>query len=127
MRMLGPSGLAITTIGIGAWAMGGGGWGGGWGGQNDDDSVAAIHHALELGVNWVDTAAIYGLGHSERIVGRAIAGLAEPPLIFTKCSLVRDEAGEVVTDLRAGSIRAECERSLERLGVATIDLYQVHW
>jgi aryl-alcohol dehydrogenase-like predicted oxidoreductase len=126
-RTLGQSGLAITTIGIGAWAMGGGGWPGGYGGQDDRDSIAAIHRALELGVNWVDTAAIYGVGHSEEVVGRALAGLAEPPLVFTKCSLVRDEQGEVVTDLRAASIRAECEQSLRRLGVEVIDLYQVHW
>jgi aryl-alcohol dehydrogenase-like predicted oxidoreductase len=126
-RTLGRSGLTITTIGIGAWAMGGGGWSGGYGGQDDGDSIAAIHRALELGVNWIDTAAIYGVGHSEEVVGRAIAGLAEPPLVFTKCSLVRDEQGEVVTDLRADSIRAECEQSLRRLGIDVIDLYQVHW
>jgi aryl-alcohol dehydrogenase-like predicted oxidoreductase len=126
-RTLGRSGLDITTIGIGAWAMGGGGWSGGWGSQDDRDSIAAIHRALELGVNWIDTAPIYGVGHSEEVVGRALAGIAERPLVFTKCSLVRDERGEVVTDLRGTSIRAECEQSLRRLGVEAIDLYQVHW
>jgi aryl-alcohol dehydrogenase-like predicted oxidoreductase len=126
-RTLGLSGLAITTIGVGAWAMGGGGWSGGYGDQDDRDSVAAIHRALELGVNWIDTAPIYGLGHSEEVVGRALAGLAEPPLVFTKCSLVQNEAGDVVTDLRASSIRSECEQSLRRLGIDVIDLYQIHW
>lgn len=126
-RTLGRSGLEITAIGIGAWAMGGGGWSGGYGIQDDRDSIAAILRALDLGINWIDTAAIYGIGHSEEVVGRAIAGLVEPPLVFTKCSLVRGEHGEVVTDLRAASIRAECEQSLRRLGIDAIDLYQVHW
>jgi aryl-alcohol dehydrogenase-like predicted oxidoreductase len=125
--VLGRSGLEITTMGVGAWAMGGGGWSGGYGRQDDRESIAAIHRALELGVNWIDTAAIYGLGHSEQVVGRAIAGLAERPLVFTKCSLVRDARGEVVTDLTAATIRAECEQSLRRLGVDVIDLYQIHW
>jgi aryl-alcohol dehydrogenase-like predicted oxidoreductase len=107
--------------------MGGGGWSGGYGDQDDDSSIAAIHRALEFGVNWIDTAPIYGLGHSEEVVGRALAGLAEPPLVFTKCSLVQDAQGEVVTDLRAASIRGECEQSLRRLGVDVIDLYQIHW
>jgi aryl-alcohol dehydrogenase-like predicted oxidoreductase len=126
-RTLGSSGLEITVIGVGAWAMGGGGWAGGYGPQVDGDSIAAVHRAVELGVNWIDTAAIYGVGHSEEVVGRALAGLAERPLVFTKCSLVRDDRGEVVTDLRGASIRAECEASLRRLGVDAVDLYQVHW
>ena len=105
------------ALGFGAWGVGGGGWNGGYGPQDDRDSIAAIHRALELGVNWIDTAAIYGVGHSEEVVGRALAGLAERPYVFTKCSLVRDAAGEVVTDLRAASIRQECEDSLRRLGV----------
>jgi aryl-alcohol dehydrogenase-like predicted oxidoreductase len=126
-RRLGDSDLEITRIGFGAWGVGGGGWAGGYGPQDDAESIAAIHRALDLGVNWIDTAAIYGVGRSEQVVGRALAGLAERPYVFTKCSLVRNEAHEVVTDLRAASIRQECEDSLRRLGVEAIDLYQVHW
>jgi aryl-alcohol dehydrogenase-like predicted oxidoreductase len=126
-RPLGITDLVLSRIGFGAWGVGGGGWWGGYGPQDDGESIAAIHRALELGVNWIDTAPIYGVGHSEEVVGRAIAGLAEPPFVFTKCSLHRDAEGEVVTDLRADSIRAECEASLRRLGVDRIDLYMVHW
>jgi aryl-alcohol dehydrogenase-like predicted oxidoreductase len=126
-RPLGRSDLEITRLGFGAWAVGGGGWNGGYGPQDDRDSIAAIHRALERGINWIDTAAIYGVGHSEDVVGRALDGLAERPYVFTKCSLVRDAAGEVVTDLRAASIRQECEDSLRRLRTDVIDLYQVHW
>lgn len=119
--------LEITPIGLGAWGIGGGGWAGGYGDQSDDESIAAIHRAWEAGINWVDTAPIYGLGRSEEVVGRALRDMAERPLVFTKCSLVTDAAGEVVTDLRATSIRAEVERSLERLGIEALDLMQVHW
>lgn len=132
MRPLGRSGLRITTVGFGAWAIGGGGWVFGWGPQDDAESLAAMHRAVECGVNWIDTAAVYGLGHSEEIVGRLLRELPanSRPLIFTKCGLVWDsnkpmEAARRV--LRPESIRAECEASLRRLGVERIDLYQFHW
>jgi aryl-alcohol dehydrogenase-like predicted oxidoreductase len=131
-RQLGKSGLEITTVGFGSWAVGGGGWSFGWGPQDDEESIAAIRHAVSLGVNWVDTAAIYGLGHSEEVVGRAIQGIpaTDRPLIFTKCGLIADRAKpfEVAQrNLRPESIRRECEDSLRRLGVDRIDLYQFHW
>jgi len=125
---LGNSDLSITPIGFGSWAIGGPGWEGGWGPQEDRDSVAAIHRALELGVNWIDTAAVYGLGHSEELVARALRDWpGERPYVFTKCGLRWDDAGQVREVLTADSVRAECEASLRRLGVDTIDLYQVHW
>jgi aryl-alcohol dehydrogenase-like predicted oxidoreductase len=131
-RALGRSGLDITTVGFGAWALGGGDWAFGWGSQEDADSVAAIHRAVEHGVNWVDTAAAYGLGHSEEVVGRALRELPEDrrPFVFTKCGLVWDEddrRAEPRRHLAPGSIRRECEASLRRLGVERIDLYQFHW
>ncbi len=131
-RPLGTSGLEITAVGVGAWAIGGGGWSFGWGAQDDERSTAAILHAVELGVNWVDTAAVYGLGHSEEVVGRAVRGLpeADRPLIFTKCGLRWDPDRPMVQaarDLRPERIRQECEDSLRRLGVERIDLYQFHW
>lgn len=131
-RSLGKSGIEITTVGFGSWAVGGGGWSFGWGPQDDDASVAAIQHAVSLGVNWVDTAAIYGLGHSEEVVGRAMSEIpaASRPLIFTKCGLIADRAKpyDVATrNLRPESIRRECEDSLRHLGVERIDLYQFHW
>jgi aryl-alcohol dehydrogenase-like predicted oxidoreductase len=126
-RQLGNSDLNITPLGIGAWAMGGGGWAFGWGPQDDDDSIAAIHAALDQGINWIDTAPVYGLGHSEEVVGKAIRHRANPPYIFTKCSMVWDDAREISRSLSAASIRRECEASLSRLGIATIDLYQIHW
>jgi len=131
-RPLGSSGLRITTVGFGAWAVGGGGWAYGWGPQDDAASLAAMRHALDLGVNWIDTAAIYGLGHSEEVVGRLLRDipLRERPLVFTKCGLVWDEhdrMGEPQRILRPDSIRRECEASLHRLGVERIDLYQFHW
>ena len=124
---LGSTGLQITRVGFGAWAIGGGGWQFGWGEQDDSQSIAAIHRALELGVNWIDTAAAYGFGHSEQVVGRAIAGLEDPPLVFTKCSLVEGPGRTVVDSLGRDSIRREVQASLERLGVEAIDLYQIHW
>jgi len=124
---LGRTGLAITPIGLGAWAIGGGGWEFGWGPQDDDESIAAIHRALEQGVNWIDTAAAYGFGRSEQIVGRALAGLASRPYVFTKCSLLEGPGRRVVHSLKRDSILREADRSLERLGVDAIDLYQIHW
>jgi len=126
-RQLGQSDMNITPIGIGAWAIGGGKWEFGWGPQDDQQSIAAIRAGLDLGINWIDTAAAYGLGHSETIVGRAVQGLGRRPYIFTKCSLVWDDTGQISHNLQADSIRRECEASLERIGVDTIDLYQIHW
>jgi aryl-alcohol dehydrogenase-like predicted oxidoreductase len=126
---LGHTGLEITRVGFGAWAIGGGGWEFGWGTQDDDQSAAAIHRALELGVNWIDTAAAYGFGHSEQVVGRALRELGddERPYVFTKASLVPGPGGRVVNSLRRDSILREAGDSLERLGVDAIDLYQIHW
>ncbi len=131
-RPLGKSGLDITTVGFGAWAAGGGGWAFSWGPQDDAASVAAIHHAVRLGINWIDTAAVYGLGHSEEVVGRALRDLpaGDRPYVFTKCGLQWDEKNPMVQARRISRpdlIRRECEASLRRLGVETIDLYQFHW
>jgi len=127
-RQLGNSDLFITSIGYGSWAIGGSGWQFGWGKQNDDDSIGAIHRALELGVNWIDTAAVYGLGHSEEVVTRALASWHGPrPYVFTKCGLRWDADGRPNRVLRAASIKQECEDSLRRLKVEAIDLYQIHW
>lgn len=127
-RILGNSDLNITLVGYGAWAVGGSGWQFAWGSQDDDDSIAAIHRALELGVNWIDTAAVYGLGHSEEVVARALKGWSgHRPYIFTKCGLRWDAQGNVQKILSADSIRREAEDSLRRLSVDVIDLYQVHW
>jgi aryl-alcohol dehydrogenase-like predicted oxidoreductase len=131
-RPLGSSGLAITRVGFGAWAVGGGGWAYGWGPQDDDASIAAMRHALAKGINWIDTAAAYGLGHSEEVVGRLLRELpaAERPLVFTKGGLVWDDhtgMGELDRSLRPDSVRREVEASLRRLGVERIDLYQFHW
>ena len=127
-RKLGNSYLKITPVGYGAWAIGGGGWEFAWGPQDDGDSIAAIHRALELGVNWIDTAAVYGLGHSEEIVARALKEWSGPrPYVFTKCVLVWDEKGKINQVFSAVSIRRECEASLRRLQAETIDLYQIHW
>ena len=126
-RALGRTGLQITPIGLGTWAIGGGDWAYGWGSQDDRDAVAAIRRAVELGVNWIDTAAVYGLGHSEELVGQVIADMAEKPFIFTKCSLVWNELRQVGNSLKADSIRRECLQSIRRLGVEAIDLYQIHW
>jgi aryl-alcohol dehydrogenase-like predicted oxidoreductase len=131
-RTLGRSGLEITTVGFGAWAAGGGGWSFGWGPQDDEASIAAIQHAVARGVNWIDTAAVYGLGHSEEVVGRAVRALPakDRPLVFTKCGLIWDEKQPMVQSkrvLRPESIRSECDASLRRLGLERIDLYQFHW
>jgi aryl-alcohol dehydrogenase-like predicted oxidoreductase len=127
LRKLGQSDLNITPIGIGAWAIGGGKWKFGWGAQDDTESVVAIHAGFERGINWIDTAAVYGLGHSEEVVGRAVRGLSKRPYVFTKCSLVWDESGTISHNLQAASIRKEAEASLKRLGLDAIDLYQIHW
>src|SRR6201987_4845356 len=124
---LGETGLEITRVGFGAWAIGGGGWEFGWGPQNDDESIAAIHRALELGVNWIDTAAAYGFGRSEETVGRALRGLPERPHVFPKSSLLDDGTRHVRHVLKRDSILREAEGSLQRLGVDAIDLYQIHW
>jgi len=131
-QRLGRSDLNITRLGFGAWAIGGGGWYFGWGPQDDAESIAAMRRALELGINWIDTAAAYGLGHSEELVGRLLRELApnERPYVFTKCGVVyegRDPMGPPLRSLRPESVRKECEGSLRRLGVERIDLYQFHW
>jgi len=127
-RKLGNSDLKITPVGFGAWALGGSGWEFAWGPQDDADSIAAIHRALELGVNWIDTAAVYGLGHSEEIVVRALKEWrGARPYVFTKCVLRWNEKGKIWKEFSAESIRSECEDSLRRLQVESIDLYQMHW
>jgi aryl-alcohol dehydrogenase-like predicted oxidoreductase len=126
-KKLGNSDLEITPLGIGAWAMGGSGWAFAWGQQDDSESIAAIHAALDKGINWIDTAAVYGLGHSEEIVGEAIRSRTQKPYIFTKCARVWNEKREIGKSLKADSIRREVEASLKRLRVDTIDLYQIHW
>jgi len=126
-RQLGTSDLHITPIGFGAWAIGGGGWEFAWGSQDDRDSIAAIREALDAGINWIDTAAVYGLGHSEEVVARALEGVRDRPYVFTKCSMVWDERRQIGHSLKADSIRRECEASLRRLRVDAIDLYQIHW
>jgi aryl-alcohol dehydrogenase-like predicted oxidoreductase len=127
-RKLGNSDLHITRVGYGAWAIGGSGWQFAWGSQDDNESIAAIHRALELGVNWIDTAAVYGLGHSEEVVGRALKEWhGSRPYVFTKCGLHGDANGDVQKVLTADSIRGEVEDSLRRLSVDVIDLYQIHW
>jgi aryl-alcohol dehydrogenase-like predicted oxidoreductase len=126
-RKLGQSDLNITPIGIGAWAIGGGQWEFAWGAQDDNESIKAIRAGIDAGINWIDTAAVYGLGHSETVVGRTVAGLQRRPYIFTKCSLVWDDTRQISHNLQAASIQRECEASLERLGIDAIDLYQIHW
>ena len=126
-KQLGNSDLKITPLGIGAWAMGGGGWAFGWGPQDDEESISAIRAAVEEGWNWIDTAAVYGLGHSEEVVARAVEGLSPKPYVFTKCARIWDENGKIGKRLKADSVRRECEASLRRLKTDAIDLYQVHW
>ena len=127
-KQLGNSDLRITPVGYGAWAIGGSGWQFAWGSQDDDDSISAIHRALELGVNWIDTAAVYGLGHSEEVVARAVKGWSgRKPYVFTKCGLRWDAKGNIQNVLTRDSIRHEVEDSLRRLQLDVIDLYQIHW
>ncbi len=126
-RQLGNSDMHITAVGFGAWAIGGGDWQFAWGSQDDNDSIAAIHRALDLGINWIDTAAIYGLGHSEEVVAKALKGHSKKPYIFTKCSMVWDGNRRVGHSLKRDSIRKEIEASLRRLQVDSVDLYQIHW
>lgn len=126
-RQLGSTTLQLSEVGFGAWAIGGGNWEYGWGSQDDDEAVAAMNRALELGVNWIDTAAVYGLGHSEELVARVIRGRRDDVIVATKCSLVWDDQGRIDCVLRGDSIRRECEASLRRLGTDYIDLYQIHW
>ncbi len=126
-RELGNTGMQITPVGFGSWAIGGDNWQFGWGAQDDGDAIAAIERAVELGINWIDTAAVYGLGHSEELVAKAVAGMKNRPWIFTKCSLVWDARRQMGNSLKAHSIRRECEASLKRLNVDAIDLYQIHW
>ena len=128
LRTLGNSDLQLTPIGFGAWAIGGGNWEFAWGPQDDNESIDAIHRALDVGMNWIDTAAIYGLGHSEEVVGRAVKSHAgAKPLVFTKCSMRWHQDRSIYRSLKAGSLAEELEGSLRRLGVETIDLYQIHW
>ncbi|MEA2507166.1 MAG: hypothetical protein QOH48_1784 [Actinomycetota bacterium] len=127
MSALGNTGMEISRVGLGAWAIGGAGYDWGWGTQDDDESIATIHRALDLGVNWIDTAAQYGFGHSEEVVGRALEGLNQRPYVFTKAGQPEGPGRTTVQSLRHDSIRREVERSLERLGVDAIDLYQIHW
>lgn len=127
LRTLGNSDLALTPIGFGAWAIGGGNWEFAWGPQDDAASIAAIHRALDLGINWIDTAAVYGLGHSEEVVGRALKSTSHQPLVFTKCSMRWNADRSIYRSLTADSVAEELESSLRRLGVDTIDLYQIHW
>ncbi len=126
-RQLGATDIELTPVGFGSWAIGGGNWEYGWGAQDDGDAIAAIERAVDLGINWIDTAPVYGLGHSEELVGRAVTGMRNRPYIFTKCSMVWDKSRTVGYSLKADSIRRECEASLNRLKVDAIDLYQIHW
>src|ERR1700689_4798076 len=124
-KRLGNSDIELTPIGVGAWAMGGGGWAFGWGPQDDAESIAAIHTALDRGVNWIDTAAVYGLGHSEEVVARALEGRSNRPYVFTKCERVWNDKREISAVLKAESVRRECEASLRRLKVDAIDMHQI--
>ena len=126
-RQLGNSDLMITPLGVGAWAMGGAGWAFSWGPQDDAESVGAIHAALDKGINWIDTAAVYGLGHSEEVVGKAVKERSDKHYVFTKCERTWGEDRQIIKSLKRDSIFRECENSLQRLGVDTIDLYQIHW
>jgi len=126
-RKLGWTDLNLSTVGLGTWAIGGGGWKFSWGPQDDRESISAIQRALELGINWIDTAAVYGLGHSEEVVGKAIRGLRDKPIIATKCERVWDKDGNIFGRLKKESIRSEVEASLKRLKIEIIDLYQIHW
>jgi aryl-alcohol dehydrogenase-like predicted oxidoreductase len=126
-KRLGNTDMHLTPIGVGAWAIGGSGWAFAWGPQDDNESIAAIRKALEMGVNWIDTAAVYGLGHSEEVVAKALDGIGTKPFVFTKCERCWNEKGEIYKSLKADSIRREVEASLKRLKTDVIDLYQIHW
>jgi aryl-alcohol dehydrogenase-like predicted oxidoreductase len=126
-KRLGNTDMHLTPIGVGAWAMGGAGWAFSWGPQDDQESIDAIHKALDHGVNWIDTAAVYGLGHSEEVVAKALEGISPRPYVFTKCERVWNENREIGKSLKADSLRRELEASLKRLKTDTIDLYQIHW
>jgi aryl-alcohol dehydrogenase-like predicted oxidoreductase len=126
-RKLGWTDLNLTTIGFGTWALGGGDWKWSWGAQNDQESIAAMARGIELGINWIDTAPVYGLGHSEQVVGQALKKLGRRPIVATKCSLVWDKDKNISGCLKKASVRAEAEASLKRLRVDVIDLYQIHW
>ena len=119
--------MKITPIGFGAWALGGGDWAYSWGPQDDQESIDAIYRAIDSGINWIDTAAGYGLGHSEEVIGKALTGMKNRPYVFTKCSLTWNDQGEIIDSLKRASIRKECEDSLRRLKLEQIDLYQIHW
>ncbi len=127
LRTLGNSDMRITPVGFGAWAIGGAGWKYGWGPQDDQDSIDTIHRALDAGINWIDTASIYGLGHSEEVVAQALRGVSAKPYVFTKLSRVWDETGKIGDDQSAAGVRRQVEASLRRLEVETIDLMQFHW
>lgn len=126
-KKLGWTDIYLSTVGLGSWAIGGGDWAYGWGAQRDDESIATIHRALDMGVNWVDTAPVYGLGHSEEVVGRAIQEYSIRPIVSTKCGQVAEKDGKITSCIKASSIRREVEESLKRLKVEVIDLYQIHW
>ncbi len=126
-RRLGNTDMQITPIGFGSWAIGGGNWEFGWGPQEDRQAIEAVQRTVNLGMNWVDTAAVYGLGHSEELVGQAVRGMARKPYVFTKCSMLWNEQRKIYRSLKADSVRRECEASLRRLGIDAIDLYQIHW
>ena len=126
-KQLGTTDLELTRIGLGTWAMGGGGWRFGWGPQDDQESIRTIYRAMDLGINWIDTAAVYGLGHGEEIVGKALKGMSEKPILATKCSRVWNEKGEISSNLKRDSVRRELENSLRRLQRDAVDLYQLHW
>lgn len=126
-RALGWTGLKVSTVGLGTWAMGGAGWVGSWGPQDDKESIATIRRAIDLGVNWLDTAPIYGFGHCEEVIGQAVRGLHEKPLIATKCSRSWDANGKVFPNLKKETVRTAVEASLKRLRIDVIDLYQLHW
>jgi aryl-alcohol dehydrogenase-like predicted oxidoreductase len=126
-QTFGKTGMEITRTGFGSWAIGGSGWRAAWGPQDDDEAVGAIRRAVELGINWIDTAAVYGLGHSEELVARALKDVSERPHVFTKCSQVWDQNGNVSDNLKKDSVKRECDESLRRLQMEVIDLYQIHW
>jgi len=126
-KQLGQSSLKLTRIGLGTWAIGGSGWRYGWGAPDDEDSIRTIQRAVELGINWIDTARVYGLGHSEAVVGRALRGLIRRPLVFTKCGRVWEDGQTIGSNLKKDNIKKEAEESLRRLGIDAIDLYQIHW